>query len=352
MPRGHRGGGGRDARWKRKAEHMSYTLRDIASLTGFSKSTISRVINGDTNVKDSTREEIMERLAELGYVPNQIAKGLKSELPLIGVIIQDIRNPYYTQMLYNFDIITKRHGYTLLYMNSNNDAATERSNIEYLLGMKVKGIIFVASLLDTKDPIFCQSLKSTNVVTIGYGENVDTISPNFDRSLRDMLGFLQANGHTELGVCHDTNLSEPIVKRLAALRGAMGEYGFSLPERSIYICDDYIEKLDRDYADGTLPDTIIALTDYVAMQIYDWCDRRGIRIPEQLSVVGCDDIYCSRFLNPPLSTIAQPIERMAEMATNLLLRRIQDHSRRFCSVSVDTEFIQRRSISQTAQMGT
>ena len=153
MPRGHRGGGGRDARWKRKAEHMSYTLRDIASLTGFSKSTISRVINGDTNVKDSTREEIMERLAELGYVPNQIAKGLKSELPLIGVIIQDIRNPYYTQMLYNFDIITKRHGYTLLYMNSNNDAATERSNIEYLLGMKVKGIIFVASLPRQNGPI-------------------------------------------------------------------------------------------------------------------------------------------------------------------------------------------------------
>lgn len=324
---------------------MSYTLKDIAAVTGFSKSTVSRVINGDINVKESTRESILGSLEKFGYVPNRIAKGLKSELPLIGVIIQDIRNPYYTQMLYSFDVITKRHGYTLLYMNSNNDEETERSNIEYLLSMKVKGIIFVASLLPTDDPYFKKSLNSTNVVTIGYGSDVDSISPNFDDSLREMLSFLKGNHHKNIGICHGANLSEPIEKRISTLRTAMMEIGLELPESNVYICDDYIQKMEIDLKNGSLPSVIITMTDYVALQIYDWCKRKGIHIPEQLSVVGCDDIYCSQFLNPPLSTIVQPIEKMAEIATNLLLQRIANHDREFCSVSVDTNFIQRESVS-------
>lgn len=324
---------------------MSYTLKDIAAVTGFSKSTVSRVINGDASVKESTRESILGSLEKFGYVPNRIAKGLKSELPLIGVIIQDIRNPYYTQMLYSFDIITKRHGYTLLYMNSNNNAEIERSNIEYLLSMKVKGIIYVASLLPTDDPYFKKSLNSTNVVTIGYGSAVDSISPNFDGSLREMLRFLKNNGHTNIGVCHGTNLSEPIEKRIFALCAAMMEIGLEMSESNVYICDDYIQRMAFDLKNGSLPSVIITMTDYVALHIYDWCKKKGIRIPEQLSVVGCDDIYCSQFLNPPLSTIAQPIEKMAEIATNLLMQRIANHDREFCSVSVDTNFIQRESVS-------
>lgn len=327
---------------------MEYTINDIARITGLSRSTVSRVINQSEHVKEETRQLVLEAIEELGYVPNMIARGLRTESRMIGVVTQDILNPYYIEALYEIERLCREHGYALLHMNSDNNPQIEERNIYHLLSMKVQGIILLANMLDENTRIMLQARNTTHMVTMeGVINGVDGVISDPVVGIREMVEHITALGHRHVGMAHQSLRSYPIIEREKYFRRFMAEKKITVDDRSVFFGDDYIHQMDASHKAGRLPTAIFAMNDSTAIRIFSWARKNGLTIPGDLSIVGFDDIQSSEMLMPALSTIHQPIGRLADLATHLLIDHIEKHdvpgeyiSQR---VSIATQFISRGS---------
>ena len=325
------------------------TILEIARRTGYSKSTISRVINNDPNVNEKTRENIQNALKEYGYVRNELAKGLKSKSNLIGIIIEDIRNSYNAEILYFFFFFFSDKGYSILFMNSDGNADTERHNIDYLLSLNVSGIIIMVSFLSASEPYIKKCVTLTNVVAVGNKDWADTIDLKLDKSVNELAKYVKKSGHTQIGICNDGSSSDALKSRRDHIEYELEKQGLKIEESFIYDCPDYLLKMECAYKNGCLPTLVIAFTDNIALDIYIWCKKNGLRIPEDLSVIGFDDTKYSKVMQPPLTTIAQPIAEIAKKTSDLLLDCIKNDKAKKGNIGhhtiyFDTEFIIRDSV--------
>jgi len=319
------------------------TITDVAHLAGVSPSTVSNLLNGRSQrMRPSTQERILSAIDELGYTPNQAARQLKTGYsPVIGLIVPSVANPFYGMFARHVEAAALKCGFQVLLGNSDRDFDREQKYAEELWGYGVRGIIFGSSLMQYShlDKLMEKGL---HVVAFEHATQdsdstpIDSVGIDNKLAARLATKHLLALGHKRIGF-----LSGPIrtisrMERLEGYQNALAEAGIEqdselvwdiAPNGGNYGDADAVD-LGRQGAQELLsranpPTAILAINDMFAFGAYAGANDLGMTIPTDLSVVGVDDITLTEVVQPPLTTIRQPIEKIANMAVERLVARLQ-----------------------------
>jgi len=319
------------------------TITDVAHLAGVSPSTVSNLLNGRSQrMRPSTQERILSAIDELGYTPNQAARQLKTGYsPVIGLIVPSVANPFYGMFARHVEAAALKCGFQVLLGNSDRDFAREQKYAEELWGYGVRGIIFGSSLMQYShlDNLMAKGL---HVVAFEHATQdsdstpIDSVGIDNKLAARLATKHLLALGHKRIGF-----LSGPIrtisrMERLVGYQDALEEAGLDSDSDLVWdIAPNGGNYGDADAVDlgrqGTQelltranpPTAILAINDMFAFGAYAGAKDLGMTIPIDLSVVGVDDITLTEVVQPPLTTIRQPIEKIANMAVERLVARLQ-----------------------------
>lgn len=304
------------------------TIYDIARLADVSPATVSRVINNTAPVKESTRANVQAVIDKYGFKPNLMAQGLiTKETKMLGCILPDITNPFYNQLFLAAETQALKNGYTMLLANSMNDFSIESKNLQILVDKQVDGILFLGgrmneSSLEQKyvDEIISVNNKIPVVVINGLIEGVDCIRLSSDerQGIRDSVEYLHSLGHRKIEMIGGVAGNTETDLKLDEFAKAMKEKGSPLSGHELipgyWSVEEGVECLNKLVARGDLPSALIAVNDLLALGILQAARDKGVRIPEDMSLIGFDDIYWSRVFTPRLTTVNQNYKELAEKA--------------------------------------
>ena len=305
------------------------TLLDVARMAGVSPSTVSRILNGTAKVSDEKRTAVQAAITKMNFAPNQMAQGLKKgRSNTIGIVVQDIASPFFDESLHGVDDGLKGTGYASVIVSGHWNAAEEAERIRLLLARKVDGIILLSGRLADED-------------ILRFAGQKPIVSTGRDLHTGNALGFkLDNENGAYLAVSHLTGLghrriafitgpaeNNDAAERLAGYRRALADAGIAFDPALIEEGDFHeaagaqaMERLLGRALGFTAVFTANDLTAYGArLCMY----RKGIRVPEDISLIGFDDLPGSEYTTPPLTTIRQPLYDMGRIATKALLRLIE-----------------------------
>ena len=336
------------------------TITEVSKRAQVSRSTVSRIIAGNGYVSDTAREAVALAIADLGYRPNRMARGLRSNRSdIIGAVVGDIAAPFYAQMAGGMQTGCRRGGKTILVASGHANPEDETQAILELIDRSCDGLILY---LENPVSAMANTIISQNhmpVVVIG-GSACDaakgTVQIDNFAGARDAVRFLLAQGHRKIAyfagnlAFHDTR------QRLLGIDAALAEAGMTRAD--IYLdCGDYSEDFGQIAAmrllkTGREITVIFAGDDDIAAGVLLALRQAGVQVPRDMSIMGFDDNFHARHLTPPLTTIRQPIGLAGEMAADLLLAIIAGKAPAQSNLMIQTELLRRDSVRDlTGQSG-
>lgn len=321
------------------------TIREVAKLAGVSPATVSRVMNGTANVDDEKRNRVLSAIEKTGFQPNQLARALfKNSSGLVGLIVPNIDNPFFSELARIIEEEAFNRGYHIVLCSSGNNTDKEQSNIRMLSQMKADGIILITNGEHTEQML----------------QEVDMPVVVVDRHMTDggEIAFIESD-HYRGGLLATQHLYDCGCKKIVCLRGpqefASGRLRFKgykdvckkYKLTEMYIDTEYsyesglksAELLLEKYPDV---DGIVAANDIVAISTYKVLKSNGKRIPEDIQLVGFDDIRFSSLMTSELSTIRQPVSKMGKLAVDIICNYAEDkpYEKEYI---LDVELIQRET---------
>ncbi|GEN52705.1 LacI family DNA-binding transcriptional regulator [Halobacillus faecis] len=319
------------------------TIKDVAREAGVSVATVSRVLNDNGYVGADTRKKVMEAIAELNYSPNEVARSLyKRESRLIGLLLPDITNPFFPQLARGVEDELSQAGYRLLLGNSDENIQKELEYIQTFVQNNVVGIITATNHVDYK---IYEALDLPLVLLDRASENYPAVYADGREG-----GRLAAKTLIEKGAERITLVKGPANIKPAQDRfqGAIEELSradvdFSVLSTTSYSFEEaqgWAEELFDKFSDT---DGIIASNDIVGIAIVHEAMERGKRIPEDVQIIGYDDIPQSRLSYPTLSTIRQPAYEMGREAAKLLIRTIKKEPGVEQTIQMPVELVERKT---------
>lgn len=303
------------------------TTRDVAYRAGVSQPTASLVLGGNprARIADATRARVLRAAEELGYRPNLLARGLvRQRSYAVGVLVPDLGNPFFAEVVRGVERVAAQQEYAVL-LSDARETPPEKQ-LEALRGRQVDGVILdalgAASLSE-------RALEGWNAVL------VDEPSARWPGVVSDALGAGRLAAEHLLGLGH---------RRLAFIGPAADAYGFRMRERGFFTAlrdagirtpSEWLRRALPTVAGGEAamrallggkarPTAVFCGNDLIALGALKRCLNAGLRVPEELSLVGCDDIEMARVVTPELTTIAVPARELGARAARLLLRRVED----------------------------
>lgn len=298
-------------------------IRDVAKRAGVSPSTVSRALSGVTFVEPETKQKVMKAVSELNYKPNLAARSLKKGgSRLIGLIIPDIMNPYYPEVVKCIESCATKAGYSLILCDALGDADKEREYFETLKYLFVDGIFYIASTEDISH--IRPYIGEIPVVILNRTFEVDAPCVNIDNvdATYQAVRYLAENGHRRIALYINDKERQYNHERLEGCLRAFQEYGISDYEplilRDVKSEDDAYEKTLRLMQREERPTGIFVFNDYMAYGVYRGIIKSGLKIPQDISVVGFDDIPHVKYLEPPLTTLRHSLVDNAEAVFRLL----------------------------------
>lgn len=326
------------------------TIRDVARHAGVSIATVSHVINHTRPVSDELKQRVQEAMTTLGYQRNPMARALRSKQSLtIGVIVPDNTNPFFTEITRGIEDISLQNEYSVITCDSRGDLSREAMHTRNLRGKQVDGIIFVAAgggethiqqLVDREVPVVM-------VERDPYDLRVDAVMISNMRGAELATQHLLDLGHRRIACITGPQRVTLRSERLQGFRDRLAAAGIALPDA--YVVDgnfasDIGYLVARDLlALPERPTAIFAFNDLMAMGVLLAAQEAGLRVPEDLSVVGFDDIFLAAYTVPPLTTIRLPVHEMGQMAMEMLLNRIENRDAPLARKTLEIDLIVRKS---------
>lgn len=299
------------------------SIREVAKLAGVSPSTVSRVMNGTANVDFGKRQRVLAAIDKTGFKPNELARALyKKSSRIIGVIVPNIENPFFNELAKAVEEEAYRNGYRILLCNSNNNAEKELLNIQMLDQMKADGIILMTNSEKTGREI---SKYEIPVVVVDRrivgGEEIAFIESNHYKGGKIATEYLLNCGCKNI-VC----LRGPLEftsgqQRYRGYKDICSKY--EIKEQCIDCIYDYEAGLEATKAlikKYPRVDGILACNDMVAISAYKILKKEGYSIPQDVQIIGFDNIKFSRLFTPEFTTITQPITDMGTLAAQIIIR--------------------------------
>lgn len=343
------------------------TIYDIAREVGTSVATVSRVLSDSGYpVKDELRSRIRQTADRLNYSTNIVGRMLKkSESHDIGVIIPTISNPFYTQLVLGIELEARKHGYDILLCNSFREAATEKKYLESLYQKQVSGII-LSSVDENHD--YLRYMKDSGVQIVLVDQQIDDLQCSrvgFDYIKGGLIAveYLIKMGHANIAF-----LSSPLTRR--SRKETMEGYRLALIKNDIEFRKDYliVAESEEESWNGTyefengkrlakrvidLPDrptAVFAVNDMTAFGVIQELFSCGIRVPEDISVIGFDNIELSSMIHPSLTTVNQPAFETGRQASRLLLDSMENEGMEEMAMTLEPTLIIRKSVSRLSEL--
>jgi LacI family repressor for deo operon, udp, cdd, tsx, nupC, and nupG len=297
------------------------TIHDIAAMCGVAASTVSRALSTPDRVNIRTRARIEAAAAELNYTPNSQAKALSSgRTGAVGVLVPDITNPFYFDLIRGTQLQLKAAGYTQLLVDTEESDEVEASSMEQLR-KSADGIIVTASRLS--DEALLAAAAKIPMVTINRDvAGVPAVVIDTPSATSQALDHLISLGHTRIAYMSGPLTSQSSTLRWNALAAAAEDRGVEVRRLGPFAPKTQSGAAAADAAVHSGVTACIAFNDLIAIGMLQRLRERGIRVPEDMSVVGCDDIFGADFCNPPLTTMASPIEQAGRVSVSMLLAQL------------------------------
>ena len=316
---------------------MSSNLKDIAKKLNISISTVSRVVNGKTYVKPETREQVMQALDELNYMPNQVARSLKNKsTKTIGIMVPDIGEDFFAYVIKGIDDVLSRNGYAMILCDTGESAEKEELYLNLLSEKQIDGVI-LATVCKEHKTLYKLIAKELPIIFI---DNLPNLKSNYDSVIIDnsrasyiAVEHLIKLGHKTIGTIIGKMDETTGYERLLGYKKALEDSKIDISESLIRI-GDFKEKSGYENMKALLElnENISAV--YVASSKMTYgaikaIREKGLKIPEDVSLVGFDIHDVSGLITPSITTILQPEERIGKVAGELMLKRLQDSNERF-----------------------
>lgn len=331
---------------------MPLTLEDIAQMSGFSRSTVSRVINGDPNVSEKTRRKVLDLIQHIGFQPNLAARGLAvGRTRVIGLVIPSglsaiFSDPYFPLVIQGVASACNVHEYSVMLWLAEPEY--ERKTMSQVLynGL-IDGVVVASMLMD--DPLIDRLAESQRpFITIGRSPENDRISfIDVDNRAGAYQGvsYILHTGRRRVAVINGPH-------NMIAGRDRFQGYQDALRERGLYLQPELIAEGEFSDISGYLamkrllphhPDAVFVASDAMAFAAMRVIQEAGLCIPDDIAVVGFDDIPAAAISNPPLTTVRQPIQRTGSVAAEMLIERIEHPETQSCRIILPTELVIRSS---------
>ncbi len=329
------------------------TIKDVAALAGVSISTVSRVINNTVPVDTLTKEQVINAIKELNYQPNFLAKGLKDgKTNTISLLIPSIRNPSLPIIVRGVEDVARKEGYTLILCNTDESIDAEKKYIEKMRNNWVDGMIF-ATAVDSSDHLgeLSKSGFPTVLVSRQWGNEIDLIAVDNVKSGYIATEHLITRGYKRIGFTIGRSDLRLYRDRYKGYLKALSDYQIEFNEHFLIhaIPDEYtgickFPGLEEFMTGKHKPDAIFATSDLTAISLIRAVKELGMSVPADLAVIGIDNIDISSQIDPPLTTIAQPLYEMGVAAANRLIKRIRKNNNLESIVKIiDATLIVRKS---------
>jgi len=312
---------------------MSITLRDIARMANVSAATVSRVLNhkAEGNMRPETYQRITRIIKETGYTPHALASGLRTGFSkVVGVILPDNVNPYYAQLGKAVENECFKHGYMTLICNTNSDVVRERDYIRHLSGQRVSGILLCATGLSAEE-IGSLVPSRTRIILLDEelnGFTGDVVVGDDFKGGVEAARYLLRLGHRRILVITGPRSLLSSRNRLKGFLHCTGERGIAVDNGCIvggaYTIESAYNIVKEKLSSGPAFTAVFAFNDMMAIGTVKALNESGIRVPDDVSVLGYDNIFIDVLFRPYITTVAAPLVELGEIAVKRLLSERDD----------------------------
>lgn len=325
------------------------TIGDVAARSGVSTATVSRVLSGSVPARPETRERVLAAARELNYRPSGVARALKrQETRTLGLLIADIANPFYPQIVAAIEDAAHERGYGIVLCNAGDDADRELAYLELLLERRVDGIIVASSRASRRivDGLHRSAVPVVLVNSGAAGSGLPSIDTAHRHGARAAAEHLLALGHRRIGHITAPDWNAAAGPRLAGVRDALRHARLDADELLVAEGDGHVDGGVRACGQLLSEGGVTGITcynDLSAIGAIRALRSAGLRVPRDVSVVGFDDIEMASWTDPPLTTVRQPTARMGRWAVARLTDPTADPNGAPAVVHLEPELVVRSS---------
>jgi LacI family transcriptional regulator len=340
-----------DTRTTTPTKKHGVTVIDVARVAGVSCATVSRVLSGYEFVRESTRIRVLEAVERLGYVANLQARTLAGgRSQTIGLVVPNLDNGYVGTITQGIDQALERTNYDLILYTSHRQPGKESFYVSAIANGLTEGLLLVAPQVPAN---YLNALRKQNFPCVlidqaDATENSSVVESTNWQGAYDATCYLNQSGHTRIAFITGALAVQSAVDRLHGYKAALSDCNIPF-RKELVIEGNYQQRTGYESTRSLLqsavlpPTAIFAANDLSAFGAMDAARECGFRIPEDISIVGFDDIPQSVIVYPRLTTVRQPLEQMGQVAVRLLLERIEDRSRPPQRITLPTQLIIRDS---------
>lgn len=328
------------------------SLSDVAKKAGVSIATVSRVINNGSNVNEATRARVLKAIKDLRYQPSRVAKRLRSKSAssnLIGVLIPDIQNPFYVDVFRGIEDVAYANNYAIIMCNFAQDERKEKMYLDILQSESIDGLI--AAPAHEKDNKVIKLVKDGLPIVCFdrdlIGVDVDVVLVNNRDGAFHAVDHLVKSGYKR--IAHISGLAQIPSSQLReqGYRDALEanglpydpqlvKYGDSKHKSGVQLCDELLSLPNP-------PDAIFTGNNLITLGALETIHKRKLKVPEEIAIIGFDDMYWSISLNPPLTAVYQPAYEIGRRAGELMIQRIKDPKRPTIQMMLNAQLMIRSS---------
>ncbi|WP_249963409.1 substrate-binding domain-containing protein [Histophilus somni] len=325
------------------------TMKDIARIAQVSTSTVSHVINNSRFVSEEIRQKVMAVVEQLNYTPSALARSLKvKETKTIGMLVTTSDNPFFAEVVASVERYCRQHHYHLILCNTNDDSICLQENLQNLIRKQVDGLLLMCT-----DSAFETSPLNLTVPTVIMDWWPTELSADKIFEDSEQGGYLATrtlieHQHHDIAIITG-NLKKPLARnRLKGYKQALQEY--NIPIRDKWIIESHfnfeggVKGMEQLLQLKQRPSAVFACSDTIAVGAYQAVWRHGLSVPEDISIIGYDNIHLAQYLSPPLSTVHQPKDEFAHLAVDTLLQRIKNPTESYRTLTLKPEIVLRQSI--------
>jgi len=311
---------------------MAVTLKDVAREASVSNVTVSRVLAGKQSaiaISEPTRQRVLQAAARLGYQPNLLARGLRTQRSgAIGVMVEDITDPFFAALIPEVDLVFKERGYRFLLSHAALDPRTGPT-YDRLLGASVDGLLVLGDRAlnrEAEEGVLAHQRFVVGIARARHGSAIPSVNVDDDAGVRLALDHLRALGHRRIGFVGNRAVWD-MERRLDVFLSLMAQVGLDVPADAVALTPHTAAggyAAARRLLEGQSALTaLLCTTDLLALGALCALNQGGLQAPRDLSVVGFDDIPLAAYATPPLTTVRQPVAALARTAATLLLDVIE-----------------------------
>lgn len=325
-------------------------IKDVARAAGVSTATVSHVINKTRAVSEATRQRVMRAIETCNYYPNSHARSLASgRSHTLGLLVSDISNPFFPELVKSIETVAFEKGYDVILSNTDYNDERTLNYVQRFIERKVAGVALMTSELD-RNLIDELARYHVPVVFLDIGSAgvcMSNLLVNYGEGIEEAIKHLVSLGHRNIAYIGGPGHLASAAKRLEAFCNTMVGQLPGADRPVIYEGDFRLEggrlAAREMFEEGELPTAVVVANDMMALGVMQECRERGLHVPEDISIVGFDDIAFAALSNPPLTTVRLPRAELGLKAVEALLATIQDSDRQGVEINIPTYLVLRDS---------